>query len=392
MQLGAAQSPPADFQTSFMPSSVQKLHSKIRVLASMMGRGEGKVSPAVVLGDMLRKRMRAVRLEAEARLVHGPRHLPTTPSDVVALCSLRDGEPFIPHFLRHHRQLGVRHFVFLDNGSRDGTIALLRRESDVTIYSSELPYGSYKHLFKRFLIRQLGRGKWSLLLDIDECFDFPGSDHVDLPGFCRYLDAHGYNAVAAHMLDLFHCGPVLEPPAAPDGDLARVFDHYDLSNIKEDDHLSAFGPSNTVSNPEIKCLSCGINHTVFGNDVLLTKHPLIRWAPPLELPKFSHDIGYARIADVSAVLYHFKFTAAFRQVVERALHEKNYFNGSERYRRISELLERKPRLSLRTRTARRLESVRDLVDAGFLHASPEFARWSDGTHTVLPDGTCTQST
>ncbi len=373
-----------------MSSTVEKFQTKFRALTSMMGRGEGKVAPSAVLGDMVRKRVRALRLETEIRHVCGPRHLPIGPSDVAAVCSLRDGVPFIPHFLAHHRRLGVRHFVFLDNGSRDETMDLLRRERDVTLYASALPYAGYKHLFKRFLVRQAGRGRWSLLVDIDECFDFPGSDRMSLVGFCRYLDARGYNAVVAHMLDLFHSGPILEPPATNDGDLSRAYPFYDISNIKTDDHPNAFGPTNVIADPGIKCFSCGINKTVFGNDVLLTKHPLIRWAPPLELPKFSHDISYANIADVSAVLYHFKFTPQFTRIIERALEEKSYFNASARYQRIAEQLERNPRLSLRSPTARRLDTVNDLLEQGFLRASPDFDRWMDDGF-VMPQATYAHS-
>lgn len=350
-----------------------------------MTRGEKRISPLTLLTHLLAKRTRSLRLALEIRLIHGPRRPPSGPLGVVALCSLRDGAEFLQHFLRHHRALGVRHFVFLDNGSKDGTVERLRKENDVTIYLSRLPYAVYKHHFKRFLVRRAGRDRWSLMVDIDECFDFPGSDRLGLGGFCRYLDAHGFNAVVAHMLDRFHSGSIQNPPVAPDGDLARIHCYYDLTGIKEDGHHFAFGPSNVLSNPAIKCLSCGVNHAVFGNNVLLTKHPLIRWSPPMELPKFSHDIAYARIADVSAVLHHFKFTAGFMDVVDRAVREDSYHDGSARYRRISEVVQRMPDLTLHNGTARRFESVNELVEAGFLKTSAAFDRWAD-TKRKKPHG------
>ncbi len=355
-----------------MASTRSKLENKLRALAKILRRNDEPGGAAGVLAEMVFKRLRSVRLSLELRHLHGPRETPAAP---VVLCSLRDGAEYLPHFLAHHRRLGAAHFVFLDNGSRDATESILRAQSDVTMLRSRLPYREYKHAFKRHLIRRFGRDRWSLLLDIDECFDFPGSARVGLPGFCRYLEARGFNAVVAHMLDLFSPGPILEAPAAPDGDLSRVHRHYDLGGLKGDPHAFAFGGTNVISDPGIECLSCGINLTAFGNDLLLTKHPLLRWSPPMELPKYAHDISYARIADVSAVLLHYKFTRDFAATLARAVREGGYYKGSARYVRMEELLREDPAFSLHGPGARRLEDVEELVTAGFLRASPEYRAW-----------------
>ena len=39
--------------------------------------------------------------------------------DAVVLCVVRDGSEHIGKFIEHHRDMGVKHIVFPDNGSRD---------------------------------------------------------------------------------------------------------------------------------------------------------------------------------------------------------------------------------------------------------------------------------
>jgi hypothetical protein len=361
-----------------MAGPIRKLRNKVAALRAIL-TSDDPASPGLtgLVRKMTRTRTRALRLRAEVRRLHGPPKPPGGAREVVVLCSVRDGMEHLPHFLQHHRTLGVAHFVFLDNASVDGTTAHLSNQPDVTLYSSRLPYAQYKHHFKRFLFRAAGRDRWTLLADTDECFDFPGSDALSLSEFCEYLDAHGHTAVVAHMLDRFSDAPILRVPEAPDGDLAALHRFYDLSGLHEDDHAHAFGASNTISDPAIKCLSCGFHRDLFGNDLLVTKHPLVRWAPPMELPKYSHDISYARIADVSAVLYHFKFTAGFFGMLQRAVREANYYLGSERYKRIAEALQRDPELSLVRDTTRAFTSVDALVDAGFLRVSAAYRTWLD---------------
>ena len=70
--------------------------------------------------------------------------------------------------------LGFQKFVFIDNGSDDGSISLLKKHN-VTILECKLPYITYKWAFKQFLVKKFGRNIWSLYVDIDELWDYPYS-------------------------------------------------------------------------------------------------------------------------------------------------------------------------------------------------------------------------
>ena len=59
-----------------------------------------------------------------------------TPGDVLCFVCLRNEAPRLPHFLAHHRALGVRHFLIVDNASTDGTADLLRDQPDVSLWQT----------------------------------------------------------------------------------------------------------------------------------------------------------------------------------------------------------------------------------------------------------------
>ena len=60
-------------------------------------------------------------------------------------------------FLDHYRSMGVKHFVFLDNGSTDRTVELLYAQEQVTVLQTDAPYNKYEKTMKEILgQRRLG--------------------------------------------------------------------------------------------------------------------------------------------------------------------------------------------------------------------------------------------
>ena len=93
--------------------------------------------------------------------------------DVLVVTVVRNGAFHLPGFLAHHRRLGVRHFLFCDNGSTDGTVAMLRLQPDVTLYRTVVPWRSYENPLKRHLVHKHSLDRWHLFVDVDELFDYP---------------------------------------------------------------------------------------------------------------------------------------------------------------------------------------------------------------------------
>src|ERR671914_2643128 len=118
--------------------------------------------------------------------LHGPEEVAYGMDELIVLCLVRDGRPYVRSFVEHYFSMGVKHLVFLDNGSTDGTVEALKGYDNVTLLRTMLPYKRYNVAMKRYLIERFGRGRWTLYVDIDELFEYPYSDVVDLKALLGY--------------------------------------------------------------------------------------------------------------------------------------------------------------------------------------------------------------
>jgi len=317
-------------------------------------------------------------LRSSIEHLHGPEEVDYEPDELVVVCNVRDGRPYVKSFVEHHFALGVKHLFFLDNGSTDGTVEALKNYDNTTMLRTELPWKEYELLFKHYLVGRFGKkDRWCLCVDIDELFDYPYSEVVGLNSFLGYLNSNSYTAVAAQMLDMFS----EEPLSGREGSLQEEplkerYRFYDISNISRRSIKRRHGRhNNTLENDDIAIFSSGIRGAIFGdNRTLLTKHPLVFLDGKVKpLHPGTHWVANARIADISCVLFHYKFLDGFFQKqAAQAVREGQYRNNSARYKRYLEVLEKNPALQMKREGARELRGVNDLVENGFLVVSEEY--------------------
>ncbi len=172
-------------------------------------------------------------LHSSIEHLHGPEEVAYEPDELVVVCLVRDGRPWVRSFVEHYASMGVKHMVFLDNGSTDGTVEALKNYDDVTVLRTTLPYKGYEFTMTQYLIERFGRGRWCLSVDIDELFDYPYSDVVSLSSLLRYLNERSYTAVVAQMLDMFPGEPLSEAASYEDEPLKERYRFYDISNIRK---------------------------------------------------------------------------------------------------------------------------------------------------------------
>ncbi|MGB3681081.1 MAG: glycosyltransferase family 2 protein [Rubrobacteraceae bacterium] len=330
-------------------------------------------------GDPVHERAREWILHHNLKHLHGPGQVEYGPEELVVLCLVRDGEPCIRSFIEHHFALGVRHIVFLDNGSNDETLSIAREYDNVTVFRTGLPFKRYRIAMKRYLISRFGRGRWSLCVDVDELFDYPHSEVVSLELLLRYLNSNSYTAVVAHMLDMFKDAPLSEAANGEDGRLKELYRFYDTSDVIRTDYVASGGSGNTVSNEEIDFFRGGIQKTIFGHPGTLTKHPLVFFDEDLELMRGSaHWVSGARVADFTAVLFHYKFIDRhFQESAAQAVKNENRAFNSWRYKMYLQKLEENPGLRIKQDTSRELADVNDLVADHFLVVSGDYMLWVD---------------
>ena len=69
--------------------------------------------------------VRPYLLPSKVEHICGPQHVSYSLEELLVISVVRNGELYVKSFLDHYRSMGVKHFVFLDNGSTDRTVELL---------------------------------------------------------------------------------------------------------------------------------------------------------------------------------------------------------------------------------------------------------------------------
>lgn len=318
------------------------------------------------------------RIKRDITHLWGPQTIEYGPDELIVLCLVRDAELYVHSFMQHYLALGIKHIVLLDNGSTDATLDLVRQYPQVTVLQTRLPFKQYKMSMRHYLIRRFGgRQRWVLYVDIDELFDYPYSDVVDLRALLRYLNKESYTSVVAYMLDMFSDKSLNEITSHIDDDLKTCYRFYDISDIVRMDY---YFPRNQLPTSAIKAYFGGIRRTLFAPDdirFVLIKHPLFFLdgkVKPLFLDE--HYVRGAHIADVTAVLFHYKFLADFAARTVRAVQEENYHTHSEDYKKYLRILKQNPDLTIKQPTSCEFHEVAELVENQFLYTSENYVHWA----------------
>ena len=312
----------------------------------------------------------------------GPRRIDYAEDECIVVCLVRNGQEHLPSFLRHHRSLGIRHFIFIDNGSDDATLSILDRQAGVTVYETDLPHKYYENEMRRLVIEEHCRQRFCLNVDIDELFDYPLSDRVSLRELLAYLRERGATAMAAYMLDMY--AKENSFGGAEVHDLSRAYPYYDISNVQKLDyytsHVQAYCDYNVLLAEHVKCYFGGIRKTVFksktGGHYLLTKHPLIYLDGTLEPVTNPHYCNKATVADITGVIRHYKFTPSFKAKVRESRAAKRYVKFAQnQYDEYHKAIGDRSSIRIDTPGTRRFQHVNQLLDEGFISISPAFAEY-----------------
>ncbi|MFS4581568.1 glycosyltransferase family 2 protein [Phaeobacter sp. C3_T13_0] len=154
---------------------------------------------------------------------------------LIAITVLRNEATRLPFFLNFYRDLGVDHFLMVDNGSDDGGSEYLSSQRDVSIWRTEASYrGSRFGLdWATWLQIRFGHQRWCLSVDADELLVFGGDTKHGLRGLTNWLDRQDLAGFGALMIDLFPGGALDTVAYLPGDDPRRALPWFDCGPYRK---------------------------------------------------------------------------------------------------------------------------------------------------------------
>ena len=292
------------------------------------------------------------------------------PGDILAAITVRNEALRLPHFLDHYRRLGVAHFLFVDNGSTDGTTELLRSQPDVSVWTTSDSYRLSRFGLDWLTWLQIRHAHrhWCLTLDADEILIYPYWESRDLRALTGWLESQGRQSFGAMMLDLYPKGPLGQHSYRPGDNPFDTLHWFDAGN-----HTVRIQPR--MQNLWIQG---GARGRMFFTEEprkapTLNKVPLVLWNRRFAYLNSTHAILPARLNRIyddaggeltSGVLLHTKFLPI---AAERATEEQQrgeHFANSGLYDAYYDQLAQGPDLWCPTST--RLTGWRQLEALGLI--------------------------
>ncbi|NCC75691.1 MAG: glycosyltransferase family 2 protein [Clostridia bacterium] len=247
-------------------------------------------------------------------------------SVVTALCVVRNDLKRMQMVIEHHRKLGIRHFVVIDNHSDDGTREWLVAQPDIDVYLARQPFRSLrKYGWINQILARYGLDRWYLYLDSDELLVYPGCETKPLEQLVQQLETSGRDRLAAVMLDMYNDAGIYSATDA-DAPIQSNYRYFD-----SDSYQVSAGPRGLV-------IKGGPRKRLFSekseDSPLLIKYPLFKSQRGLIFESAHYLFPYqTKDQSVQAALLHYKFLPTDLARHETIAKQGNFQGGSREYKR-----------------------------------------------------------
>ncbi|MDH5797434.1 MAG: glycosyltransferase family 2 protein [Paracoccaceae bacterium] len=268
--------------------------------------------------------------------------------EVLLFVTLRNERVRLPYFLQYYRDLGIRHFLIIDNDSSDGSFEYLKAQPDVSLWHTKASYkkSRFGTDWQNWLLRKHAHGHWALIVDIDEFFVFPYSETRPVRALTDWLESCGVRAFSAMLLDMYPKGPVglqIYCEGQNPFEIANWFDSGNYTFLKNEEYLNLW-------------IQGGARARMFFRDQpekapSLNKIPLVKWDRSYVFVNSTHMLlprGLNLVYDASGgekasgVLMHAKFLDLFLEKTTEEIERGEHFASSQEYRAYARTLSENP--------------------------------------------------
>ena len=292
-------------------------------------------------------------------------------SGIVAIIVGKNEQLFLPGLLKHHRRIGVEHFLYVDNLSSDSSIKYMMDQEDVSVFvaSQDYKFSRFGVNWQETLLSHYCLGKWALIIDADELFVYDSFERWKIPYLLDMIDSTGSNAVVSPMIDFY-----------PRGSLAKTniedykyffeacdqFDDFSTMNYLAEPRYGPFGNS--------KVYSSGLRERIFGRynpypepNYLNQKYNLIKYQPGMKLIEGLHFMDGHKLFEFNCGIMHFKYHAGFHDKVVREVKAGQHWNGAKEYIRYMSMLDQNPSFTMfDDKISKTFKSSEDLICEGYI--------------------------
>lgn len=293
-----------------------------------------------------------------------PRAIRQRPDEPVVISVVKDEADRLEDFLRHYRTFGIERFVFIDNGSTDGTVDLLCAQSDCEVLQVKGAFDwKRKHGWITLAIDRLGRSRdaWYIYVDADEHIMFHGMERRSFADLCAWAQTQQISRIRGMLIDMYRDGPLLGSSYQAGGRLLDTYPFFDGGGYDEQQFR------------EIISRKGGPRQRVFGEASAsfrpeMTKYPIFKLSGHDIFANPHHVWPYEAnfVSPCVVGLLHFKFLPDTIRRIDEAVRAENYWGGSIEYKCYRTVLSRDPGLSLLSPISRRYDTPLSLVEAGLL--------------------------
>ncbi len=272
------------------------------------------------------------------------------PGDILLVSTMRNEQVRLPYFLQYYRNLGVNHFLFVDNDSSDDTHAYLQGMKDVSLWHTQASYkrASFGVDWMNHIKRRYAHGHWVLVADPDELFVYPFCDTRPLRALTDWLDESSIRSFSAMLLDVYPKGALDAVPYRAGQDPLEISNWFDSGNYTVK-HNSTYGNL---------WIQGGVRSRVFFQGKpkkapALNKIPLVKWDRRYAYVSSTHMLlprGLNRVYETdggekaSGVLLHTKFLHTFSEKAAEEMSRVEHFDASVEYQAYIDSLKANPEL------------------------------------------------
>ncbi|WP_210403952.1 glycosyltransferase family 2 protein [Pararhodobacter marinus] len=256
---------------------------------------------------------------------------------ILLFATLRNEKPRLPYFLKYYRDLGVQHFLIVDNGSEDGSGEYLGAQPDVSLWRTGASYKASRFGmdWMNALLRRHGHGHWSLVVDVDEFFLYPFCDTRPLRALTDWLDDAGLRSFGTLLLDVYPRGAVKDQPCIEGRNPLEIACWFDSANYTITRN-AAFRNLWIQGGPRARAFFADQPKAA----PALNKVPLVKWHRSYAYVSSTHmllprglNLTYDTLGGekASGCLLHAKFLATLGDKAEEELARGEHYMGGREY-------------------------------------------------------------